>query len=106
MDPREQSESLMESIRPHRRRSLLAGFGDRSGPWTVPISLGLLALALVFTFFYLPHWQYLAAGVLLLVGAGSAHFALRRDHDHTLVTGIAAVLACVVAVVLFAVAPH
>lgn len=106
MDPREQPESLMESIRPNRRRGPLAGFGDRHAPVTVPISLGVLALALVFTFFYLPYWQYLAAGGLFAVGAGVSHLAMRKDHGYALPAGIVAVLLCVAAVVLFAVAPH
>ena len=106
MDPREQPESLMESIRPNRRRGPLAGFGDRHAPVTVPVSLVVLALALLFTFFYLPHWQYLGAALLCGVGAGASHFAMRKDHGHVLLTGIVAVLVCVVAIVLFATAPN
>ncbi|OYO24516.1 hypothetical protein CGZ93_03790 [Enemella dayhoffiae] len=100
-EEREIREPLIESIRRTRRRSLLAGFGDSSGHWSVSITLALLGVALLLTFFFVPRWQYAAAGALVLLSAPAAYLGMRKGHAYALPAGVLALLACIGGIALF-----
>ena len=97
-------EPLIASIRRDRRPSLLAGFGDATGHWTVPGTLVLFAGLLLFTFAFVPRWNYLMAGLLILLAAPAAYLGVRRGNEYALPGGVVAVLATIAGVVIFALA--
>lgn len=106
MPSEKETKSFTEQVRASRRGSPLAGFGDRTGHWSVSISLGLLAVVMVISGIWISSWQFTVAGVLFAVGGASSWFAMKRGEHSSLLWGVIALALCVGGVALVISAPR